>query len=43
MTIAVALIAGLLFVFPNISKQASSYNIQSIYKNTSIDFIVPEP
>ena len=42
-TIVVALITGLLFVFPSISQQAANYNNQSIYKNTDIDFIAPEP
>jgi hypothetical protein len=41
--VALAAITGLLFVFPYISQQANNYNAQSIYKNTDIDFIVPEP
>ena len=41
--IALAVIVGLLFGFPYISQQATTYNAQSIYKNTSIDFIAPEP
>lgn len=41
--IATATITGLLFAFPYVSQQASDYNSQSIYKNTDIDFIVPEP
>lgn len=40
---AIAIIAGLLFVFPFISQIADNYNFQSVYKNTSIDFIAPEP
>lgn len=40
---ATAGIIGLLFVFPCIRQQANNYNSQSIYKNTDIDFIVPEP
>ncbi len=39
----IAVIAGLLFVFPFISQMADNYNSQSVYKNTSIDFIAPEP
>ncbi|MDE6708102.1 MAG: hypothetical protein K2K06_08710 [Oscillospiraceae bacterium] len=41
--VVIALIAVLLFVFPFISQQANNYNSQSVYKNTSIDFIAPEP
>ena len=40
---AAALIASLLFVYPDIIRQADYYNSQSIYKNTEIDFIAPEP
>lgn len=40
---AIALITVLLFVFPFISQQADNYNSQSVYKNTNIDFIAPEP
>ena len=43
MSVALAAITGLLFVFPYISQQANAYNSQSIYKNTDIDFIAPEP
>ena len=39
----IAVIAGLLFVFPFVSQIADNYNSQSVYKNTSIDFIAPEP
>ncbi len=42
-TAAVALIAVILFVFPFISNRANSYNEQSVYKNSSVDFIAPEP
>lgn len=38
-----AVVAGLLFAFPYINQQASDYNSQSIYKNTDMDFIAPEP
>lgn len=41
--VAVALITVLLFVFPFITQQADNYNSQSVYKNTRIDFIAPEP
>ena len=40
---AIAVIAGLFFVFPYIIQIADTYNSQSVYKNTSIDFIAPEP
>jgi len=43
LSIAIALITGLLFAFPYISQLANDYNSQSIYKNTDIDFIAPEP
>lgn len=43
MSAAIALITGLLFVFPYIGEQANNYNAQSVYKNTNIDFIAPEP
>lgn len=43
LSVAVALITIVLFVFPYISKQANLYNSQSMYKNTSVDFLVPEP
>lgn len=39
----IAVIAGLLFVFPFITQVADNYNSQSVYKNTNIDFIAPEP
>ena len=42
-SIALAIIAVLLFVFPFIMQIADNYNSQSVYKNTSIDFIAPEP
>lgn len=37
------IIAGLLFAYPSIQGQAERYNSQSVYKNSDIDFIVPEP
>lgn len=43
LSVAVALITGFLFGFPYIMQRANSYNAQSIYKNTNIDFIAPEP
>ena len=42
-TAAVALITSFLFVYPSIMQRAEAYNSQSIYKNTDIDFIAPEP
>lgn len=41
--VATAIVAGLLFAFPYITQQASDYNSQSMYKNTKVDFIAPEP
>ena len=41
--LAVALVAALLFAYPCILGQADRYNSQSIYKNSEMDFIVPEP
>lgn len=38
-----AMVVGLLFAFPHITQQTSNYNAQSIYKNTNMDFIAPEP
>lgn len=43
LSIAVAWITSFLFAFPYIMQRANSYNTQSIYQNTSIDFIAPEP
>lgn len=43
LSVVVALAASFLFVYPSILQQADNYNAQSIYKNTDIDFIVPEP
>lgn len=42
-TAAVALITSFWFVYPSIIQQADAYNSQSVYKNTAIDFIAPEP
>lgn len=41
--VTVAAVAGLLFAFPYITQQAGEYNSQSIYKNSEMDFIAPEP
>lgn len=41
--VVTAIVAGLLFAFPYITQQASDYNAQSIYKNSEMDFIAPEP
>lgn len=41
--VILALLMVLLFVFPYIVKEAQLYNSKSLYANTSIDFIVPEP
>lgn len=39
----IALITSFLFVYPSIMQEASLYNTQSIYKNSEIDFVAPEP
>lgn len=39
----IALVSSMLFAFPYINQRASNYNSQSIYNNTNIDFIAPEP
>ena len=39
----VAAVSSFLFVFPSIMQEANLYNSQSIYKNSKIDFIAPEP
>lgn len=38
-----ALISSIWFVFPYIYQRANNFTSQSIYKNTDIDFIAPEP
>lgn len=43
LAITVAVTTVFLFVFPCIEQNAILYNGQSVYKNTSIDFVVPEP
>lgn len=40
---AVALMAGLLFAYPYIRQRAEDYNTQSVYRNSEMDFIAPEP
>ena len=40
---AFALVSSQMFAFPYINQTANNYNLQSIYKNTAIDFIAPEP
>ena len=40
---ALAFVAVFLFVYPYITQRAGIYNSQSIYKNTNISFIAPEP
>ncbi len=42
-SVVAAMIIGILFVYPYMNQCADAYNSQSIYKNTDIDFIVPEP
>jgi len=43
LAVALAVVTVFLFVSPYVEQQASSYNAQSVYKNSDIDFIVPEP
>lgn len=43
MVAVVAIVTGLLFAFPYIERRADSYNSQSVYRNSDIDFIAPEP
>ena len=43
MSAAVSAIIILLFVYPYIRQTATSYNDQSVYNNSDIDFIAPEP
>lgn len=43
LSVAAGLATALLFVFPYISRKASDYNAQSIYKNSDVDFVAPEP
>lgn len=43
MAIVVAALTGFLFAFPFVEQCASSYNAQSIYNNSDVDFIAPEP
>ena len=43
MVVVVAALTGFLFAFPFVEQCAGSYNAQSIYKNSDIDFIAPEP
>ncbi len=43
LSVAVAGMTVFLFVYPYVGQQANEYNSQSIYKNTDIDFIAPEP
>lgn len=42
-SVTIAVIVGYLFAFSYISRKAENYNNQSIYKNTKIDYIAPEP
>lgn len=43
LAVAIAAITGFLFVSPFVEQRASSYNAQSVYKNSDTDFIAPEP
>lgn len=39
----IAAIVGLLFAYPFITQISKNYNSQSVYRNSNIDFIAPEP
>ena len=39
----VTLVSVLIFVFPYVLASSETYNSQSLYKNSDIDFVVPEP
>lgn len=41
--VGLAIISSILFIFPAIEKQANIYNSQSVYHNSRMDFIAPEP
>ena len=43
LSVCLALIMGYLFAIPYYEQKADIYNAQSLYRNTSIDFVVPEP
>lgn len=43
MSILVSVIVSQLFVYPYIEQRALNYNAQSLYRNTGIDFVAPEP
>ncbi len=43
MGILFAIVSVCLFIYPYMKHKADSYNSQSLYKNTDIDFIAPEP
>lgn len=43
LSVTIAGMTVLLFVFPYVGQHANAYNSQSIYRNTDIDFIAPEP
>ena len=42
-SVVIAIVTAILFVFPFVIQIADNYNSQSIYKNTKMDFIAPEP
>lgn len=43
LSVVLAVVSVLLFVSPFISQKADDYNSQSLYKNSRVDFIAPEP
>lgn len=43
LSVCLALVMGLLFVIPYYEQKADIYDAQSLYRNTNIDFVVPEP
>ncbi|NLT47751.1 MAG: hypothetical protein GXX92_04995 [Clostridiales bacterium] len=43
LSVCLALVMGLLFAIPYYEQKADIYDAQSLYRNTNIDFVVPEP
>lgn len=41
--VGIAAISVFLFVVPYVEKLSNDYNLRSVYKNSAVDFIVPEP
>lgn len=43
LSVVISFIASILIIYPNILDAAHTYNSQSIYNKTKIDFVAPEP